>query len=535
MDPTNHDLVDLAIGAIFVIIYAARRFNTPSTNRSSTTAGRYFLTVTLYCAIATGTFLLLAEFPHLMTAALSEVAGKGTPVSPDTRTLAVLSNPLLAALLMTVLLPNLPLLNVVDRWIFRQLQSIAAIPYEVRRLSAELRRLPMSVSADLQAAVRDRLLGEGFAESDIRFEPGTSQTQLWTGLTALFLRVEDWEGDRRMAGYIEAFGEALRSLRARREALIAKARICFRLLGETAGMADTEKGTEAVRRFAGDLNEQVLLLRSDLLDFVSRGILHAELTVAGRISRLATLGFRASPPPRLLTLNQMMGVFGVVGVIMLAGSIISTLGRTLDHGALLALILMVALIYSAAVACAVVPKAHWAWARRTPGGERPFLFYFVAGILAVGVSQTIGLAFNCVRMGSIADGLQRHQLTYPWSVLTFAAAVAVAFLVDNRRPTKALPWLWRVLEGMAQAAVMLGAAYVAHGWLMKRAEGLVSTAAYSVPKLPDVLTRVGLIGFCIGFLVPTWYREAPRERAVDSIEPAPAPPGEGTIVVAGAR
>ena len=511
-------VLDHAVGAIFVVIYSVTRFNTPPTNRSSTTAGRYFLALFLYSIAALVTFVLLAEFPHLVRFLLGgdAAADSGTKLQGY---LQELSSPLVAALMMTVLLPNLPLLSTLDRWIFRELQSIAAIPYEVRRLSAELRGRPFTVPPDLQAETRRRLEDEGIAPQDARFERGTTPPQLWTTITALFIRLESWESDPRMASYIDEFDDSLQALRARRQALLPKAKICFRLLSD-AGTANSDKAAEAIQRFAADFSEQATQLRNGLIDFVSRGILRSEMTDAGRASRLTAIGFPAHFTHEALTLNQMMSLFCMVGVLMLGGSIAFSANPGLGHGLLLLRIVMISIIYSAAVACAVLPKDDWSFAQRGPRGERPIVFYVVAGIMAVGISQAIGLGFNCLIERSLTNGATRWLYTYPWALMTFATAVGIAFLVDDAPPARWPRWIGRTLEGLAQSAVMLTAAYMTQDWLQERVTILGPFSDYRVPPLASVLANSAIVGFFIGFLVPTWYREAPRERA---ITPEPAP------------
>ncbi len=505
----NHDLVDLGVGMLFVLFQAGRRFNTPSTNRSSTTAGRYYMALGVYWAVAGATYLGLSEFPHLIRFLTADFVGAGQ--APAVLAAAErLSSPLFAALLMTVLLPNLPLLSGIDRWIFRQLQGVAAIPYEVRRLSAELRGLPCSLPADVRDEVAARLDSEGIAGGDVRFEGGGVPQQTWTCLTGLFILVERWEKDRRMAGYVEEYGEAPAALRARREALVPKARGCFPLL--TPGADDSDRARDAIRRFAADFSEQVALLRGALIEFVSRGILYAELTGTGRVDRLRALGFSASTRRDLLTLNQMMALFGVVGALMLAGSVIRNTGTAVSHGVLLVRVVMIALIYISAVACAVLPRESWSFARRDSEGGRPFAFYLLAGVMAVGISQAIGFLFNVLLMKGIAGGAERSLYTYPWSVMSFATAVGVAFLVDDRRPAAAPRGAWRVGEGLALAAILFVAAIVTCDWLAERVAVLGSLSGYFPPAAGMVQRNAAIIGLAIGLLVPTWYREAPRRR-----------------------
>ena len=107
----EHGKIDLIVGTLFVLFHSANRFNTPSTNRSSTTAGRFFLALSVYCLAALLTYLLLVDFPHLVT-----LLAAGQPQDLP-GFMKELSSPLVMALLMTTLLPKLPLLSTVDQWI----------------------------------------------------------------------------------------------------------------------------------------------------------------------------------------------------------------------------------------------------------------------------------------------------------------------------------------------------------------------------------------------------------------------------------
>jgi len=515
----NHDLVDLGVGLLFVLFQAGRRFNTPSTNRSSTTAGRYYMALGVYWAAAGTTYLGLSEFPHLIRFLTADFVGAGQ--APAVLAAAErLSSPLFAALLMTVLLPNLPLLSGIDRWIFRELQGVAAIPYEVRRLSAELRGLPCSLPADVREEIGERLDSEGIAGGDVRFEGGAAPQQAWTSLTGLFILVERWEKDRRMAAYVEEYAEALATLRARRQALIPKARGCFPLLAP--GADDSDRARDAIRRFAGDFSEQVALLRDALIDFVSRGILYAELTGTGRADRLRALGFSASGGRDPLTFHQMMALFGVVGALMLTGSVIRNTGAAVGHGVLLVRVVMIALIYISAVSCAVFPRESWPFARRDQDGGRPYGFYLLAGVMAVGISQAIGFLFNSLLMKGIAGGAERSLYTYPWAVMSFATAVGVAFLVDDPRPAEPRRWAWRLGEGLALAAILFAAALVTCDWLAERVALLGPLPGYFLPASGMVQRNAAAIGLAIGILVPTWYRDAPRRRREEAGGVAPS-------------
>src|ERR1051325_6265690 len=213
-----HDTIDLLIGVAFILFYSSNRFNTPNTNRCSTTAGRYYVALVLYCLAGLLFYLALVHFPNLVT---FFVQGEGGVV-PDWA--KELTTPLLVTLLLTVLLPKLPLLSQIDSWIYKELQYMAAIPYEVRRLSAELRKAQSLVSDEDQDLLREELGKGGFSPEEILFKPEQVPAHLWVRLGILFVKIDDWRSDRKMSRYLQDFPAELDNLRKRYNQLLPKAK-----------------------------------------------------------------------------------------------------------------------------------------------------------------------------------------------------------------------------------------------------------------------------------------------------------------------
>jgi curli biogenesis system outer membrane secretion channel CsgG len=96
--------LDYFIGGVFVIVYAASRFNTPATNRSTTTWLRYHVASTIYFGVGLLLFGLLAAYQPLQAAVRHTLPVLG--LDHDASDVAArLSPPLLAALFLTGLLP----------------------------------------------------------------------------------------------------------------------------------------------------------------------------------------------------------------------------------------------------------------------------------------------------------------------------------------------------------------------------------------------------------------------------------------------
>jgi hypothetical protein len=511
--------IDLFLGGIFVLFYAGHRFNTPNTNRSSTTAGRYFVGLFLYCLCGITFYGTLVNFPHLLTFVM-----QGNTVETWAQGMSV---PLLVALLLTVMLPKVPLLNTLDEWVCQKLKDMAAIPWEILRLSAEMGRDKLKFSAEEQATVRQELENEGFNPKDIVFDANNSPASVWTNLSALLHKVDDWETDRRMGSYLAVSQGELEKLRDRHQSLFSKAKTCFHLLGEDAEAGSTGKTHEAMTRYREDFMERVGQLRHATLEFIARGVLYAELTDQARENRLQALGFSIDWPDPPFSLNQLMLLFMVMCGVVLSGFVLFKDNlRGLSFELMLTRSIMISVIYMVAVACAVVPKAKWSLAKTNAKDGRPIAFYLLAGLMAAGIAQFISLVFTVILTSGFSCTWQRFQLTYPWLLVSFCTALATAVMSDNPRFRMVSRWQQRCLEGLIQGGAMFLVARLTFFWLQQRLFAVVPTCdlKYQPPQRLTMMLMAGAMGFVIGFFIPTWYRERKEAAAKESA---------GTLALAG--
>jgi hypothetical protein len=509
--------IDLVLGGVFVLFYSGSRFNTPATNRSSTTAGRYFVSLFLYCLAGISFYAMLVGFPHLL-----ELSQYGQQIG-SLPSSSKISLPLFVALLLTVLLPKVPLLSSADKWVYKQLQDMASIPWEVLRLSAELRRYKLQFTTDERAVAQEILEADGFDPKDIVFELTKSPASDWTRLTALLQKVEDWRSDRRMAGYLAASSGELEKLRSRHQALSSKAKTCFHLLNEEAKGGASRKSHEATVRYQEDFTEHVGQLRQDACEFIARGVLRAELTNRALENRLKSMGFQIPWPDPPFSLNQLLLLSGVVCIIMLSGFVL--FGGTfndLRFEIVLTRAILISVIYSVAVACAVLPKTRWSFARAEVGDVRPIGFYLVAGLMSASISQLTSLVFQTILMGRLDWAWQRSLLTYPWLLVSFATALITAMMVDNPRLRVMSPKRQRCLEGLVQGVLMLGVTALTYLWLYQRVHVVykhvdLSYLEYELPQPIMILVMGAVVGFVIGFFIPTWYRRHHEESAAENV------------------
>ena len=500
-----YPFIDLVLGGVFVLFHSGTRFNTPTTNRSSTTAARYFMGLFLYCLVSIGVYALLVAFPHLLG-----FAQYGQQLGTDA-SFNRISLPLFVALLLTVLLPKIPILSSADKWVYEQLKYVSAIPGEVIRLSAELRKDDLKIAIEEQEGVRQQLENDGFDPKDIVFEQNKSPMSVWTNLMVLFQKVEAWKSDRRMTGYIASSQIELQKLRDRKQLLVSKAKTCFHLLNEDIQGEASRKTHEATVRYREDFTERADQLTQDLFDFIARGVLRTELTDGAREHRLKAMGFSLDWPDEF-SLNELLLFFGVVCIVMMSGFVLFGAAFTkLSFEAMLIRAIMISVIYSVAVACAVLPKTKWSFARSEEGEVRPIGFYLVAGLMSAAISQLTGLFFNVLLTHRLDWALQRTRLTYPWLLMSFATALITAAMVDNPQLQTISAKRQRCLEGLGQGVLMLAVSSLTYIWLQQRLyvdfkDVDLKYLDYELPPLITIVVMGTIIGFVIGFFIPTWYR-----------------------------
>lgn len=525
-------LLQVVAGAIFIALYSYHRFNTPYTNRSCTTALRYHLGATVYSLLIVAVYLGLSglqvskSVKGLLTASQEGVQGllsaPQTDVLQDTvNHTEFLQDPLLLALLLTVLLPQAPWLASLDEWLRDKCKRIAAIPYEVRRLSADLRRSPFELSDETRQAVRRRLLERGFPEEDVELGDGNDPRGLWLKATALMIEVQGWESDPRFAGFLNRFSDEWQRLRAEFSSLVPKAKRCFQLLGDAAAAPQDATISKMADEYQSSLTDEVGRLLEDLYGFISRGVLQCKLTQAARFQQLSQLGFQRSHQPTL-SRDSLVAVFlmvmPVIGASLLYGSggdIREALFRAPQY----------ALTYLVAVICALLASRlkHPSVDMDHTSDDRAWSAYLVAGAAAVTAAVIIGLASKIVTglwadpMVSPGDSVLAYfGKGHPWLILSFVTAFVTAFHLENRVseriPVRKLRWI----EGATQGVLTLLAGVGVCLWL-----------ANSLPegaKTPwHIVITTGLIGFLLGATVPSWFRATPAED-LEEEKPAPVDP-----------
>ena len=491
--------IDVLLGATFVVVYAADRFNIPPLDRSSTTAIRYYSAALFYCVFGLALYAILIQWPHLFTPLLQH--GTQDTLSSWTRDL---SSPLLVALLLTTLLPKFPALAGIDEWITKQLRYLAAIPYEVRRLSAELRKSDFHTPDELREKITAQLIDEGFDPADIVFDGSRTFQSLWIKSSVLMEHLAAWESHPKFTRFVGSFANELSELKREHRQLTPRVKKCFKLRRDLFSDA-IKKVSDAVSEYQKDVQEQIEHVLEGIYHFISRGVLRCELTHSARCEQLTELGFTVQLVPLRLTVNHLLALFLGINMVMLFCFLVLRRGdlNPFNFTQVFVKCFMIASLYTVALCCAIYPKAKWKFAQSSH--FRPVAFYLVAGILAVSAGVPINVGFRSLITQDLAAAWAEFTTVYPWMLMSFTTAFGIALLSDNK-PTVTCPRSrLRWFEGGIQAVVGMITAWLVHEWL------LTTAAPERVPDLAIMMLIASIISFAIGFFVPTWYREAPSQ------------------------
>jgi hypothetical protein len=145
-----------------VILYAYNRYDTPGTNRLSTTWSLFVLTGICYIISTLAIFFVLSEvvlkpgvLPFLGLEDVQKLVSQFT------------APPVLAAVILTTLLPNTPVVSAADKALLQAFQSWGRIPNGVRHLADRLPQIALCVRENDIATLRDWISHDGDVPNEL--------------------------------------------------------------------------------------------------------------------------------------------------------------------------------------------------------------------------------------------------------------------------------------------------------------------------------------------------------------------------------
>lgn len=514
------DNIEILFGVFLIVIYALERFNSPPTIRASTTAGRYYAASFVYLLIYLMTFYIFTKYPQLLN-----YLNLSPEITEDSPIKSANSTPVFVAMLLSLLLPKVLFFSELDARLRRFLHRLAAIPYEAIRLSKEIQQTRFQIPESIKPLLVHELVGQGFDLTEVETDSKDAVIQRWINISSLMLQLEEWEISNQFSTFVHDRNGQYERIKERYKRLTTMTHNEITLNQQASEQPKLEALQDAVIQFRTNLHEEQNAMFSEICDFISHGILKTCFRYGSRANTLQNMGFQnfVKNDVKGLSVNHTIALFGLLLALVLINFIIF---RPPDSNVerILLMITMIVSIYSAAVICAVFPKQRWIFFQHEKTKYYPSIGYMASGLLAISASIFISLFFKALIFASDPEvnGINTpfskawENFTtdsYPWLIMSFVTAVTTAFLIDWRHPR----WLrerWqRITEAGIQAIMLVIAAMLVHWWLTDLS--VHEQFSGRVPDLGSVLRVSSIIGFVLGYFVPTWYRDTTVERTQD--------------------
>jgi hypothetical protein len=505
------------VAGVLTAFYAGNRFATPRTLRSETTRFQYYSSYVTYVVSCIGLLMflswILAHKPALLGILYSP--------SPIPEELKGLDAPLVAALVLTTLLPSVPVLRDIDSALLRFFHRMGAIPLGAVRWAQRMNMTQLTISEKLVADTKlyianSTLLPDSLAA---QLQPDFNLDSVrfrFTRCLALYVALNNLPG---WTGYSADFPEERAAFEKKMSSLFAQS-VAFFTLTTQLVQRQLEPAADSVdqfRSYALDAYEDIRLM-------LARVLLYSCNSDAEVAHQLTKIGF-AVQRPSLIRLPLNLLSFDFAGVVVLF--VITTVSLADgDFGRALAIGMLVAINQSIAAVCALAPKQLWNFADYRSARERPTLSYLISGACTLTITLPISFGFYLLRVHFPLDvhPLLPFAAQAKWLLLPTVLSIALAFACDDTIEADHELWWLKWVESAGLAALMgLSGFFVMH-WL-----SVNQPTTQHLLLIPSLLSAS--IGALFGATIPHWYRKTMRGAGPDNLT-KPVLPSTDKIVPA---
>jgi hypothetical protein len=499
--PITGDVPVTLVCGLVVAFYAAKRYNTPETNRLSTTRSLFYFTGAGYVATTLLLFILLCQvvlkpgiLPLLGLEHIKEVAAEfATP-------------PVLAAVILTTLLPHTAVLSVGDAWLLNRFQGCGHIPHGARSLAKRLEWTMLQVSEADIISLHSWIANDGDIPNELErcvsADPaGTSRGNL----VRVLCLYQELKRVNELANYAAAFQSCQYAWQAIHEdfrVFTAQSRAFFVLFDHLAPVGGAV-GQDALNQARDRYQDICRKLYERMAECLAQLLIIAEGSALRIEAQLQAIGFRSleSSPPLPI------GPFVFMGVIMIL-TILGIVAVVRPPAGPFPLALTAVLIGSTkmiGVLAAVLPKVRWSAFRPDNRGNLPYLAWIMSALLAALVSLLVERVAFIIASHTVSAAFNFSQ--YPLSPLaptTFGLSLAVAIVcdIDLRLGHGQVR---RITEGMICGATMVTGIFIC----IQLLDIPSATAAQTGEWFPFVFSFS--LGFISGYVAPYLYRRARGE------------------------
>ncbi len=494
------------LAAVLTVFYAGNRFATPKTLRSETTRFQYYSSYVTYVVSCLGLLMflswILAHKPALL--------GLLHASSPIPEELKGLDAPLVAALVLTTLLPSVPVLRDIDSAMLRFFHRMGAIPLGAVRWAQRMNMAQLTISDQLVADTKRYIANSTLLPDSLaaQLQPDFTLDNVrfrFTRCLALYVALSNLSG---WAGYSADFPEERAAFEKKMSSFFAQSVAFFTLTNQLVQrqLDPAADSVEQFRSYALDAYEDIRLM-------LARVLLYSSNSDAEVAHQLANTGFSIQRPPLIrLPLNLLSLDFA--GVVLLFVIVAVSLTDDGNFGRPLAIGMLVAINQSIAAVCALAPKQLWNFADYRSAKERPVLSYLISGACTLTITLPISFGFYLLRTHFPIDGVQPvlpFAAQAKWLLLPTVLSIALAAACDDAIEADHELWWLKWVESAGLAALMGLAGFIVMRWL-----NVNQPAVQHLQLIPSLLSAS--IGALFGATIPYWYRKSVRGTGQDDVK-----------------
>src|SRR5271169_1055084 len=314
--PTEDVFMTLACGLV-VALYASRRYNTPETNRFSTTRALFLFTGAGYVAASLALFFLLSEIvlkPGILTFLGLEDADAQKYIAKFS------APPVIAAVLLTALLPNAVVVSTADAWLLGRFQAWGRIPLGIRMLADSLAPASLTIHEADVTELRLWTLKEGDVPDELAPRISTENAETPSGslirIFRLYCELQKLQERSSYANSFRRWDDAWQSLRADFRIFAAQSHAFFVLFDTLAPLHGTA-GEDALEQSRDRYREICQHVHAEMAEFLARLLLNVEGSRPRILERMRSIGFWVEEPCPPLPVGPLvfMGAMMIVAIL----------------------------------------------------------------------------------------------------------------------------------------------------------------------------------------------------------------------------
>ncbi len=506
----THLNVAQLVAFVLTAFYAGNRFATPRTVRSETTRFQYYASYVAYVSSCIG-LLTILSWTLAHKPALLNVLYSPNPIPEE---LLRLDAPLVAALVLTTLLPSVPILRDIDAAMLRLFHRMGAIPLGAVRWAQRMNLAQLTISKELIAETKLFISNSAFLPDSMadQLEPDSAAETVrfrFTRSIALYVALSNLDGWTR---YSAEFPQESAAFQKKMTSFFAQSVAFFALTTQL-----TQRQLEPAPDSAEQFRSYALEAYEDIRLMLARVLLYSCNSDADVAQQLTKIGF-SIPRPALvrLPLNLLSLDLILVIVFFIFASLFfseNDPGRAFMIGMLAAINQLVGAI------CALAPKQLWQFADFRSAKERPILSYLLSGACALTITLPISYTFYLLRVHFQFDAhaISPFVVQAKWVLLPTALAIGLAFACDDGIEADHEPWWLRWVESLGLAILMAGVGLFVVHWLSINRASQVDIIPPLSMWIPGLLSAS--IGALFGATIPYWYRKTFRGTGEANREP----------------